>query len=549
MVHYSGQVSDTIGMTTVGILAGKVDRLFEGWDRPDSPGCALVVMKGGDIVYKRGYGMANLEYDIPITPRSIFQAASLSKQFTAMASVMLVKERQLSLDDDVRQYVPELPDFGETITVRHLLQHTSGLREQWHLLALAGWRPDDVVSTEDILELVWRQQELNFRPGTEWIYCNTGYTLLAVIIERVGGKSLRDYCSERIFRPLGMSNTHFHDDNTMIVKNRAYSYTPRDEGGFRHAVTSFTTNGVGPSSLFTTVEDLALWEENYYTATVGGTQVVEQLQTPGTLGDGEQIGYGLGLGIGCYRGLNIVEHSGGDAGYCSHLMRVPGQHFSVAILGNESTMHPSELARQVTDIYLDDIFTEEREAARPIELSTERLSSRAGLYSSAATASTRRLEMRDEKLFWVLGTGFELLPVSEDIFRISGLPDTKVRFVPSAGKGTRQLHWIEGNQKTVLYEAVANATPTMEELTVYAGDYYSPELDVRYTVVLQGDQLAIRRRKVGVVKLVPTFADGFATDDPSVVFSVVFSRDDEKQVTSFRLSTGVVRNLLFVRER
>ncbi|MCW4036925.1 MAG: beta-lactamase family protein, partial [Candidatus Bathyarchaeota archaeon] len=207
----------------MGIINKKIDEIFSEWDRTDSPGSALAVLKDGEIVYKRGYGMANLEYGIPITPTTIFHVASVSKQFTAFAVALLAQEGKLSLDDDVRRYVPDLPDFGETITIRHLIHHISGLRDQWELLIAAGWRMEDVIKTEDVLELVREQKELNFKPGSEYLYCNTGYTLMALIVERVSGKPFRDFCAERIFQPLAMENTHFHDDHKMIVENRAYS--------------------------------------------------------------------------------------------------------------------------------------------------------------------------------------------------------------------------------------------------------------------------------------------------------------------------------------
>src|SRR5258705_4506707 len=208
-------------------ITGKVDEIFARFGKPDSPGCALSVIKDGQIVYKRGYGMSNLEYGIPISPSSIFHIASISKEFTAMAIVMLAQQGKLSLDDDVRKYVPEVPDFGERITIRHLIHHTSGLRDQWSLLELAGWREDDVITEGDILDLVSRQKALNFKPGEEHLYSNTGYTLLAVIVKRVSRQSLRDFADAEIFKPLSMTRTHFHDDQSMIVKDRTSAYQPR----------------------------------------------------------------------------------------------------------------------------------------------------------------------------------------------------------------------------------------------------------------------------------------------------------------------------------
>src|SRR6185436_1924774 len=236
-------------------LTSKVDKLFANWDKPDSPGAALIVVKDGAVVYKRGYGSANLEYNIPITPATVFHVASVSKQFTAFAITMLAKAGKLSLDDDIHKYLTELPDFGQKITIRHLLHHTSGLRDQWELLAMAGWRLDDVITKEHILKMVRHQKELNFSPGQEYLYCNTGYTLLAVIVERITGQSFREYMQETIFKPLNMTGTHFHDDHEMIVKNRAYSYRPYGPQDFKLSALNYAN--VGATSLFTTVEDMA----------------------------------------------------------------------------------------------------------------------------------------------------------------------------------------------------------------------------------------------------------------------------------------------------
>jgi CubicO group peptidase (beta-lactamase class C family) len=521
-------------------IAEEVDEIFSEWDRPDSPGCALAVVKGGEVVYKRGYGMANLEYDVPITPRTIFHVASVSKQFTDFAIAILADEGRLSLDDEVRAHVPELPDFGEPITIRHLIHHTSGIRDQWELLVAAGWRMDDVITTDDVLELVGRQRELNFRPGSEYLYCNTGYTLMAVIVERVTGSSLREFCAERIFEPLGMLDTHFHDDHREIVRGRAYSYSPREEGGFQHSVLSYAT--VGATSLFTTVEDLARWDQNFYEAKVGGSAVVDLVQTPGVLNDGERLRYAFGLNIGEYRGLRIVEHSGADAGYRSHLIRFPGQHFSVAILCNLGAMIPSELTRRVADVYLADDFPEERKVVQFMEFPEEQVARRMGVYYNASTASTRRLEFKDGKLLFPLRGGIELLPVAEDHFRPAKSP-MEVIFSDSEETGRPQLRLVMGDNKPVVYEAVDPMKPTKEELSAYTGDYYSPELDVSYNVGLEGEELVLRRRKYGSVPLMSTIPDGFAAEGRDLLFH----RDERGGVAGLRLSSGRIRYLLFTR--
>ncbi|MFC1717655.1 serine hydrolase domain-containing protein [Candidatus Poribacteria bacterium] len=286
-------------------LSAKVDELFAEWDKPNSPGAALAIVKDGSVAYKRGYGSANLEYDIAIDPTSVFSAASVSKQFTAFAITMLAHEGKLSLDDDIRKHLPEVPDFGETITVRHLIHHTSGLRNHSNLFQLAGWGVGYPVRTnDDVMEMVKHQKELNFSPGDEYLYCNTGYTLLAEIVERITELSFREYTEMNIFEPLGMAKTHFHDDRWMIVKNRAYSYDSTD-GGFRKKFK--TSMIVGNSSLFTTVDDLAKWVLNFDSGKVGSPAVIEQMHQQGYLNNGEMIDYAFGLHIGEYNPSSTVS--------------------------------------------------------------------------------------------------------------------------------------------------------------------------------------------------------------------------------------------------
>jgi CubicO group peptidase (beta-lactamase class C family) len=386
-------------------LTASVDALFAAWDKPDAPGAALAVVQNGEAVCKRGYGMANLEYAVPITPSTIFHAASLSKQFTSFAINLLALEGKLSLDDELHTHFPEFGDFGMPITLRHLRHHTSGLRDQWSMLQLAGWRMEDVITEQDILDLAWRQRELNFQPGAEHLYCNTGYTLLAVIVKRVSGQSLRDFTQERIFVPLGMTNTHFHDDHRMIVPNRAYSYAPRESGdGFEHRVLSFSN--VGTTSLFTTVEDLARWDRNFHDPIAGSAEAIDMLHDRYVLNDGSTIAYAAGLQYGEHRGLKTIGHSGADAGYRSHLVRFPDERLSVIVLANRADANPGTLAYQVAELYLAGQLAPPREEEPPqpeapaseTKLEADKLSEYAGTYFSDELTAIYALEVYEGKL-------------------------------------------------------------------------------------------------------------------------------------------------------
>ena len=357
-------------MKTHETLEAKVDRLFAEWNQPDSPGAALAVTRDGEVIYKHGYGMANLEYDIPITSATVFDIASVSKQFAGFAIATLSHEGKLSLDDNIRMYLPDVPDFGITITIRHLLHHTSGLRDWVQSLVIAGVGMDDVISFKHILKMVRHQKALNFEPGEAFLYSNTGYNLLAEIVETVTGHSFREWTDTNIFKPLAMTNSHFHDDYEMILKNRAYSYQTVEKDRFKHAVNN--TTALGSSSLYSTVEDLAKWVLNFNNTHIGEQTVIEQMHQCGVLNDGEQISYAFGLNIGEYRTLKTVGHSGSWRGFRSHLIRFPDQKFGVVILCNLDTFNPLGLAEQVADLYLADVLgpveiSEPDEALQPEE--------------------------------------------------------------------------------------------------------------------------------------------------------------------------------------
>ena len=356
-------------MTIHEVLEPKVDQLFAEWDRSDSPGAALAVIRDGEIIYKRGYGIANLEYDIPITTTTIFDIASVSKQFVGFAIATLLQEGKLSLDDDIRMYLPDVPDFGNPITIRHLLNHSSGLRDWVQSLVIAGVAMDDVISFKHILKMVRHQKALNFEPGTAFSYTNTGYNLLAEIVETITGDSFPEWTDTNIFKPLAMINTHFHDDHQMILKNRAYSYQVAEDDQFKHAVNN--TTALGSSSLDSTAEDLAKWILNFDTAHVGGRTILEQMHECGVLNHGEQTAYAFGLHISKYRTLKIVQHGGGWRGFRSHMIRFPDQKFAVVVLCNLDTFNPLSLAKKIADLYLADALGPEEsqpdKAVQPAE--------------------------------------------------------------------------------------------------------------------------------------------------------------------------------------
>ena len=340
-----------------------VDGVFAEWNRRDSPGCALGVYRNGAIAYERGYGMADLEHDVPIAPDTVFYVGSLSKQFTAFAAALAIQQGSLSASDSIRKFLPELPPYADPITVRHLIHHTSGLRDYNTLLSIAGRRGDEAYDNGMVLRITARQKKLNFTPGDQYLYSNTGYTLLATIVERATRTPFAAFAEARIFRPLGMEDSHYHTDAGRLVKRRALAFA-RGADGWRLETPSNERAGAG--GLYTTVRDLLRWDENFYAPKVGGDALVRDVQARGTLNDGSLLPYAWGLQIGAYRGERIVEHSGALGGYRAHLFRLPDQHVSVAVLCNAATIVPGTLVRHVADAVVGSGFTRPRTPASAV---------------------------------------------------------------------------------------------------------------------------------------------------------------------------------------
>jgi CubicO group peptidase (beta-lactamase class C family) len=329
-----------------------VSRQFAAFDSPGSPGCAVSVTRGGGTLFSAGYGLADIEQGIDITPGTAFYAASVSKQFTAASIGLLVQRGQLSLDADVRDFVPALPDYGTPITVRHLLHHTSGLRDYLSLQQIAGW-PEDMLLTEgDFLALVSRQKGLNFSPGTRHLYSNTGYVLLSLVVRKVSGLSLREFATKELFTPLRMTSTVFRDDHTTPVPGRATAYEPLARGGFRTRVPGFDV--VGDGGLFTTAEDLAKWNPAALDLALDAPGLSALMLTPGCLISGNTLIYAMGLYFDTYRGLPSVRHGGTYGGYRAEFTVIPSADVTIAILCNIRTAEPYVLKNRIIDLYLGD---------------------------------------------------------------------------------------------------------------------------------------------------------------------------------------------------
>jgi CubicO group peptidase (beta-lactamase class C family) len=516
----------------------EIDAIFAEWDREDSPGCALGVVIDGKLAWARGYGMSNLEHDIPITPASIFHIASISKQFTAFSILLLAEEGLLSLDDDIRQYVPEIPDYGHKITIRHFIHHTSGIRDMWDLLWLSGWREDDLINEDDLLDILPRQTRLNFAPGEEHLYSNSGYALLSVIVKRVSGKSLPEFVDERVFKPLGMTRSHIHNDHTRIVKGRTQAYYKRKGGGFRISIPVFDVDGT--TSLFTTVEDLARWEANYRTRQIGSPEIHEQMVTVGALNAEGPMNYAFGLTRRNYRGVELIEHSGADAGYRAHFMRVPEHEMAIFCLCNQGEMLPGRYCEQVLDVLLADTL-EPAPWDTPGEV--ENLEQWAGIYRNRQTGELLRFVNGESGLEVGFRTMQKLVPVGTNQVIVEGQPFNGFTLSIMEGQPEVRRGLSYSPVISAPFDLVTPVSPTPARMLEYAGNYTSDEVLSGFEVDIDGENLVLKRRRHDPLTLIPAGPDCFANDR----LRAEFLRDGQGTVTGFNLSTMRVRGVSFVR--
>ncbi len=516
--------------------AARIDKVFERYARPDCPGCAIGVARDGKVVYTHGYGMANLEYSVRITPATIFEAGSVSKQFTTGAILILARQGKLSLDDDIRKYLPEVPDFGHKIAIRNLLSHTSGLRDQWELLTIMGRPPGSAVHTlDEILDLVSRQRELNFLPGDEFLYSNTGFSLLAWIVRRASGMSLAEFSAKELFQPLGMKSTQWRDDYTRIVKGRATAYNA-GPGGEYHTNMSFT-NVYGNGGLLTTVGDLLIWNENFVEPRVIGREYLDQMQTRGSLNDGSPIPYGFGLEIMNYGGIREISHDGSTAGYDAYLARFPDERLSIALLCNLANINTGVLVHQIAGIFLEGRL-KGRQKPQRVDVPASEIQRLAGLYRNELTDGVLPLFASDGRLFAGAGMRDVLTPIGKDRFE----GPTGMRFVFTLGQPVRlDIHWQD--EHPMVYTAVPVAIPSLQQLAEYAGTYYSAEVEVTLVLTLREGKLILRRRLAPDTPMTPTYADAFSGGGRTILFT----RDRSGTVNGLTLSSGRVLHLRFLR--
>jgi CubicO group peptidase (beta-lactamase class C family) len=526
-------------------LPADVDSIFSPYARPDAPGCAVAVMKAGKIVYAHGYGIADVAHGVPLTPGTPTHIASTSKQFTALAVLLLEKDGKLRLDDDVRRYVPEVPDFGHTLTLRMLLNHTSGLRELANLFYFSGWRISDEQYKSDALEMIRHQRALNHLPGAEFSYNSSGYTFLGLVVERVSGVSFRRFVIDRIFTPLGMAHSDVQEDVDQVIPHRATGYWGHDPAKLRTARPSYSFAGHG--GVVTSVEDLAKWDANFYEHRVGTQDMLNQMSTPGRLADGTEFGYGMGFFIGTHRGHKMISHAGSDYGYKADFIRFPAEQLTVAVVCNAFDIAPTPLALRVADLYLPrkDEPAVSLSPSLPGNSVPESAAAFAGLYWNEATMQGNRFFYEQGKLL-LDGGGegkFELRALGNNAYRLIEAPRRFVFTFFTRRDGLRAvLVDVEGSPVQEL-RLVVDTKPNAAALRALTGSYYSPELDVTWTFVVRDGALVLERHRWKPSPLSPVFGNIFQAEG----FVLAFRRDSRSRQLVLEITTERVRRLRFTR--
>ena len=534
---------------------GRVDALFKGFDA-SSPGCAVGVYRAGEIVFSKGYGLADLKAKERITARTVFDVASLSKQFTAYAIALLAQEGRLSLDEEVQKYVPELPRLAHSITIRHLVHHTSGLREYGALMELTGWRLDEPLSRSDVVALLNRQRELNFTPGERHEYNNTNYLLMAMIVERVTGQSFKEYATRKIFRPLGMASTYVRYPTDPVPK-RAINYTGRPDGSYIPNRVWDRAYGVGVANVHTSIEDLAKWDRNFFRPIVGDDNLVRTVYSPSKLNSGKSTSYAYGLDLGTHRGMRTVSH-GGIGGGSFHLLRLPDQRLSVATLCNRYAFGANApdtwtLSRQVADVFLTDRTDEGSSESNPslppaIAASTAELAKHVGSYWKDSGPPLNIKLDKGQLVEIEGGKAYPLVPIGLGRFRN---PEGTATYSFDGRDGRMLTYYEVPTDFTAVGERRPQWSPRRAELQGSVGKFCSPEVPVCWSLLFVGDVLVLRRPRFPDAILSPAYPGTFLLVDSDEIgtrsMRLVLQRSANSPVQGFSVFRGRVGGVSFQR--
>jgi CubicO group peptidase (beta-lactamase class C family) len=527
-------------------INSRIDNIFSEWDNIYSPGCALGVIKNGELIYTKGYGMGNLDYKIPLTVDSKFYIASTTKQFTAACIALLSIEGKLSLDDEVQKHIPELPKYQDKITVRNLIHHTSGLRDYLLLMRLSGKSFEDYFSIDDGIRLLSRQNGTNFSSGDEYLYSNSGYMLLAEIVNRVSGMTIRKYANQNIFQPLGMTNTFFNDDHSQVIENRVVSYHYQSNT-LKRFVQNF--DALGDGNLITTINDMYLWDQNFYHHKVGGKEFTDLILTQGKLNNGDTTNYAFGLIHGKYKGLKTVSHGGAFLGFRTEFIRFPKQNFSVIIFSNVSNFTPTSKTYQIADLLLNDQLTEIPKETKKVSnsdtLKKLDLNQLIGNYEMQAGVFLE-ITLKNSSLHVLQSwnkSSYKIINTKENSYGTPNNPSIQFSFSELKDGFSQILILREGRGESVWKRREKIHFPN-ENLEIYTGDYYCKELAVSYFIFLEDGKLKLKVANHNPQKLELTDLDTFIADLGILRFNKL-----NGEIQSFELDAGRVTNLKFEKKQ
>ncbi|WP_165869326.1 serine hydrolase domain-containing protein [Maribacter algicola] len=527
-------------------IATKIDSLLSN-NNEKEPGIAIGLVKDNELIYEKYFGLANLDYQIPIQKKTSFHVASVSKQFTAFAILLLENEGKLSLEDDIRNYLPEMYDFEPTITISHLLNHTSGLKDKYNLLRLSGWTLDDVITNEQVLKLIFNQETLNFKPNDKHMYSNANYALLAEIVARVSKMSFAEFAHQRIFKPLHMYDSKFVDQKGQVVKNKSLSYFKVDS---RYVEDLFNNFSVGATNLNTTITDLSKWAINYDTKKVGNEAIFKKMQTLQHLNNGETYEYANGLFINNYKGFKRFEHSGQDASYQAYLATFPELNLSVIFTNTNGEINGARMVYDIMDFCLEQYFIEETTQKssveklthqKPISKKPEELLRYEGHYWDEEDSYSREVKIENDTLRFITKNGnTALVPVGEHDFEID-IDD----YVGISFANNQMIITLEDGYQiyTEKYIPAHYDATTLEEFT---GRYYSSELNAYYSFFIEEDQLVAKHTRLGDFPLKAIKNDYFKGNKGSFL-KVVFVRNSSNEVIGFEVSSSRAKNVYFTK--
>ncbi|GAB5552103.1 MAG: hypothetical protein Sapg2KO_16940 [Saprospiraceae bacterium] len=530
----------------------KVDQVFKVYDNSETPGISIGFIKDGQLQFSKSYGMANLEHQIPVSDTTVFSLASVSKQFTALAILLLEEQGKLSLDDDIRKYLPEFKDYGSKITIKMLANHTSGIRGHLSLIGQAGIVPDNVITTTMVHDMIYRQQELNFTPGSKFSYSNSGYVLMAEIVEKVSGQTFAEFMEKEIFQPLGMHDSFVMDDFHRIIKNRARSYQLWSEG-YVNAPANYSY--YGSTNLYTTLQDLSKWSLNFGQIKVGSKAIFEKMNTLGILNNGETFGYALGQFRTDFNGLTQISHSGGDAGYRAFLGRFPEQQAAVLLLSNNSTVYAERKALEVADLFLKANYPVKTKDITPelatnafIKIKPEELKQWAGSYLNSENYLVRNISLRNDSLIYTRpeqgNRETVLLALSSSIFQMGADPNMVLKFKEGSLNAIQVLKNGKILESYQAYKSVDYNTVALQQFT---GEFYSEELETEYKLQIEGEKLVVQHPKMWDVELSALTMDVFLANTWRFR-SLVFERNAKEEVIGFRIFSDRAENVKFVKK-